>query len=310
MIKKHMISIQSGDWYDESNDDKSMALAKECGIEALDFNIDHVLNPGEYVKGKQFPLCDKPVKEFVEHFAPLKSAAEKYGIKFSQMHAPFPTWFEGNPVANDYVLDTVKKCMAVCSYVGCPAIVVHPYCSGDAVKDKQINLEMYSRLIPAAKEYGVTICTENCFMVKCGNIVESYCTSAKDICDLLDTLNEMAGEKLFGFCFDVGHANITGRVIRDYLNEIGDRLTVLHIHDNNTKGDMHTMPYTQTTDIWGAHLATDWEGLLNGLRDINYQGNLSFETFKTTIHFPKEVHKELLSLITAIGRYFRKRIEE
>jgi sugar phosphate isomerase/epimerase len=70
------------------------------------------------------------------------------------------------------------------------------------------------------------------------------------------------------------------------------------------------MPYTQTTDIWGSNPGTNWEGFIDGLRDIGYEGNLSFETFKAVKAFPKELEKEVLSLIVAIGRYFRKKIEE
>ena len=309
-MNKHLISIQSGDWYDESNDDKSMATAKKCGIEALDFNIDHVINPAEYVKGKSFPLCDKPVDEFVAEFTPLKTAAEKYGIAFSQMHAPFPTWYEGMPEQTDYLLKVVEKCMAVCAYVGAPAIVVHPYNSGSKQGDVDINLEMYRRLIPAAKKYGVKVCLENTFRVFHGRPFEGACTHAEDACYLIDTLNSEAGEELFGFCLDIGHANITAKNLRAYINTLGKRLTLLHIHDNSGRGDMHFMPYTQTTDNWGNDFATDWEGFIAGLRDINYEGNLSFETFKAIRQFPKEVEKEALSLITAIGRYFRKRIEE
>lgn len=313
-IKKHLISIQSGDWYDETDDEKSMALAKACGIEALDFNIDHVINPWEYVKGEKFPLCDLPTDAFVAHFAPMKAAAEKYGIAFSQMHAPFPTWFEDNAEATDYLLQVVEKVIAVCAFVGCPALVVHPYTSIESEKrerDLQINLEMYRRLMPTAKKYGVKICLENLFRSVRNRVVEAdVCTNAEDFCELIDTLNAEAGEDIFGFCFDVGHANITGKNLRAYLNRIGKRLTLLHIHDNDGCGDKHLMPYTQTTDLWGNDLATDWEGFLAGLRDIGYEGNLSFETYKTTVLFPKEVEKELLSLIVAIGKYFRKRIEE
>lgn len=307
---KHLISIQSGDWYDEENDEKSMAIAQECGIEALDFNIDHVINPAEYVKGKEFPLCDKPTEEFVENFAPLKAAAEKYGIAFSQMHAPFPTWYEDNAAATDYLLSVVEKILAVCAFVGCPALVVHPYNSGCRKKDIEINLEMYRRLMPAAKKYGVRVCLENLFSVFKGHVIEGVCTNAEDACYLIDTLNAEAGEDVFGFCFDVGHANITGKNIRAYLNTLGKRLTVLHIHDNDGNGDKHLMPYTQTTDIWGSNPGTNWEGFIDGLRDIGYEGNLSFETFKAVKAFPKELEKEVLTLITAIGRYFRKKIEE
>jgi sugar phosphate isomerase/epimerase len=309
-MAKHLVCIQSGDWYDESNDDKSMAIAKECGIEALDFNIDHVIDPGEYVNGKEFPLCDKPVDEFVAEFASLKAASEKYGIRFSQMHAPFPTWYEGMPEKTDYLLKVVEKCMAVCAYVGAPAIVVHPYNSGSKQMDVEINLEMYRRLIPAAREYGVKVCLENTFSVFHGRIIEGVCTHAEDSCYLIDELNKEAGEELFGFCLDIGHANITAKNLRAYINTLGKRLTLLHIHDNDGRGDKHLMPYTQTTDLWGNNLATDWEGFIAGLRDIDYGGNLSFETFKATRQFPKDVEKEALSLITAIGRYFRKRIEE
>ena len=287
-----------------------MAIAKECGIEALDFNIDHVINPYEYVKGEKYPFCDKTTEEFVARFKSLKEASEKYDIKFSQMHAPFPTWFEGKPEESEYLLKVVEKCIAVCAYVGCPAIVVHPYNSGCKKTDVEINLQMYRRLMPAAKKYGVKICLENLFTVYKGRLVEGICTHAEDACYLIDRLNEEAGEDLFGFCFDVGHANVTGKNIRGYINTLGKRLTVLHIHDNDSKGDKHMIPYTQATDLWGADLATDWEGFIGGLRDINYEGNLSFETFRAVRQLPKEVEKEALCLITAIGRYFRKRIEE
>ena len=309
-MEKHLIAIQSSSWYDEGNDDKSMAIAKECGIEALDFNIDHVINCYEYAKGKKFPLCDKPVDEFVEHFAPLKAASEKYGVKFSQMHAPFPTWFEDQPEETEYLLNVVEKCMAVCAYVGAPAIVVHPHNSGSKVLDVEINLEMYRKLMPAARKYGVKICLENIFSVYKGRIIEGICTHAEDACYLIDTLNKEAGEELFGFCLDVGHANATGKNLRHYINTLGHRLTLLHIHDNDGKGDKHLIPYTQTTDLWGCDLATDWEGFIMGLRDVGYEGALSFETFRAVKQLPKDVEKEALKLITAIGRYFKKRIEE
>ena len=70
------------------------------------------------------------------------------------------------------------------------------------------------------------------------------------------------------------------------------------------------IPYTQVSDMWATKNATDWEGFIAGLREIGYSGNLSFETFKGVCRMPKELEPEALKLITAIGRYFRKRIEE
>lgn len=309
-MKKHLIAIQSGDWYDESNDEKSIALAKECGVEALDFNIDHVISPNEYVKGKKFPLCDLPTEAFVEKFLPLKAASEKYGICFSQMHAPFPLWFEGKEAETEYLLGVTEKCIAVCDLVGAPAIVVHPYFTDNREKDRKINLKMYRRLMPTAKKYGVKICLENVFKCIDGKMYDCLCSTAEESCELIDILNAEAGEDIFGFCFDVGHANLLGKDMRAFLNTLGKRLTVLHIHDNNGRGDQHMIPYTQTKDVWGATPGTDWESFFLGLRDIGYEGAISFETFRITRHVPKEVLPETLKLITAIGRYFKKRIEE
>ena len=107
----------------------------------------------------------------------------------------------------------------------------------------------------------------------------------------------------------MGHANLTGKNLYQYITFLGDRLTILHIHDNNAANDLHMMPYTQT-HTWGDKLYTDWEGFIGGLRDIKYKGSLCFETFRAIDAFPEEVRGDALKLIASIGRYFAKRIQE
>jgi sugar phosphate isomerase/epimerase len=284
-----------------------MAIAQECGIEALDFNIDHVINPAEYVKGKEFPLCDKPTEEFVENFAPLKAAAEKYGIAFSQMHAPFPTWYEDNAAATDYLLSVVEKILAVCAFVGCPALVVHPYNSGCRKKDIEINLEMYRRLMPAAKKYGVRVCLENLFSVFKGHVIEGVCTNVEDACYLIDTLNAEAGEDVFGFCFDVGHANLCGKHMQNTIRTLGHRLQALHVHDTNKIDDLHILPYSCFAS---GSPVTDWQGMIMGLRDIGYHNFINFEAAAAFRQFPEPTHPALCSMFAAIGNYFSSQIEK
>ena len=305
-MKKHLISVQSGDWYDESNDDASMKYAAECGVEALDFNIDHIMNTKSYAEGTaHYELCDKSTDEFVQHFAPLKEASEKYGVAFSQMHAPFPIYFPGQDDVNDYIVEMLKKVIATCGYVNCPALVIHPYVYANDEEAVKINFEIYKKLIPAAKEHKVKICLENLFK----GHKECIFSNVRDAVEMIDMLNEEAGGDVFGFCLDLGHANFLRRDVREFVRVLGKRLTVLHIHDNNGNGDSHLIPFTQT-DNWGTKYTTDWEGFIAGLRDIGYEGNLSFETFRGLKLIPKDAQKEALCLITAIGRYLRRRIEE
>ena len=46
-----------------------------------------------------------------------------------------------------------------------------------------------------------------------GYIYEGTCTDAVEACYYVDTLNDIAGEKLFGFCFDTGHALAASRLL-------------------------------------------------------------------------------------------------
>lgn len=309
MERKLLVGVQSGDWYNEADDESSMRYAREIGLEAIEFNMDHLINSAEYAKGKAFPLCDKPIDEFVAHYTPLKQASQKYGVKIAQMHAPFPIWQENDKATTAYMLQVLEKVCAVCAYIECPMLIVHPHNSKDKQEVIRANLEMYEQLIPSAKKYGVTICLENLLAMNGDEIVGGVCSDAEQAVYLIDTLNEKAGEKVFGFCFDVGHANASGIDMRSFLNTLGERLTALHIHDNNGKSDAHLIPYTQIRDQWGVELGVDWESFIGGLQDIQYKGCLMFETFRATNHLPKCVEKDALTLILGIGKYFRDRIQ-
>ena len=54
----------------------------------------------------------------------------------------------------------------------------------------------------------------------------------------------------------------------------------------------------------------DWEGFLNGLKDIGYQGDLAFETFLTLDRYPEAMTADVLSIIAKTGQYFRKKLED
>ena len=298
------LSVQTGGFYDEAKPAEGFAFLASCGIEAVDYNINDLIPTRELPKGVRAELFDRPMDEFLAYFAPMKAAAEKNGISFAQMHGPFPMYFANCPEANDYLIYLTGRCMAAAKYLGCPAIVVHPYtCPGNKAEEIAVNMEIYRRLIPAAKEYGVTVCLENMFCVPTGHIIGGSCADVNEVVNYIDTLNAEAGAECFGYCYDIGHANLTGRSIIEDIRTLGKRLTVLHIHDNNAVNDLHLMPYSQTSKT-----AVDWEGFIAGLREIGYRGDLSFETFMVMNTFPKELHVPVMKLIAAEAEYFRKRI--
>ena len=127
------------------------------------------------------------------------------------------------------------------------------------------------------------------------------CSDFHQAAEWIDRLNDIAGEELFGFCFDAGHCLLTGQNMRYSLNVIGKRLKVLHINDNDGHTDWHVAPYMGVGN---------WEAFIDGLRDIGYDGDLSFETFNVLNRYPEPMWRTALQLIAETGAYFGKRIQE
>ncbi|NLB55191.1 MAG: sugar phosphate isomerase/epimerase [Lentisphaerae bacterium] len=75
-------------------------------------------------------------------------------------------------------------------------------------------------------------------------------------------------ESHIGFCYDVGHGHIKTGDFK-VLEEFGDRLITMHMHDNDRTADQHVLPYEGNVD---------WKQYAKILKDINYTGNLLFET--------------------------------
>ena len=305
------VSIQTGDWLDSmfggiSGADEGFAFIKNCGFDTLDLNIDHALSPHFVEKGVATELSNLPLEQMLEYYRPVKEAAEKYGITIAMAHAIFPLHCTEHPEFDEHLLQMVIKQLNVCQYLGIPALVVHPITLADREAEWQMNMKLYTALIPHARECGVTVCLENLFTWQRSHAVRGACADPNEACRYIDTLNEMAGEELFGFCFDVGHANILSSNIYQDLKILGKRVKVLHIHDNDAVQDRHCIPYTYKAA--GNKNSTDWEGFLKGLQEIGYEGPLNFETFAALKDVPEEVVPAMLKFVHGIGEYFHNRL--
>ena len=74
------------------------------------------------------------------------------------------------------------------------------------------------------------------------------------------------------FHLDVAHAFIENRVkgVKDYINEFGDRLVHVHVHDNHGKWDEH-LPLGRGK--------IDFRKVVRLLKEINYDRTVTFEVF-------------------------------
>lgn len=307
---KWKVSVQTARWFDEKNPNASMKYIRDCGFEAVDYSLDSLFKRS-FDAEKLTSFFDKTIPELEEYYRPLKESAREHGISFDQAHGILVTYYKDNPKKTEYCMKVTEKMLAVCQYLECPAIVIHPWIGGslgaDKEEEKKVNMQVYRRLMPAAKKYGIKICLENLWDKKEGEFSEAPCVDPKEACEYIDRLNDEAGMEIFGFCLDVGHVLLYQKDICEFVKIIGNRLTLLHIHENDGRTDSHLIPFTQVNRT-GIDTCVEWEDFMSVLREVNYEGNLSFETFNAITVMPAEMKAITLQLISNIGKYFRKQL--
>ena len=306
------ISVQtSGLLTDDAGYEEKFEMLRSAGFNAVDYNVNNHLCRSLFRDGTHEGFYDMDIEDILKYLEPFKKSAHKSGIEFGQLHSTYPSYIAGNDNVNAYIQDTHRKDFAIAEYLECKYVVVHPACVELQLgyeKEHEININLYSELIPDAKKHGVVICLENMFNAINDNMIEAACSDFREAASYIDELNNIAGTEQFGFCFDVGHANILGKNMRKSVDILGSRIKALHVHDNNATNDFHLFPYTYTRTS-GAQLSTDWDGLLRGLADVKYQGSINFETYMACCAFPKPVHPQMLALLAAIGKYMSDEVD-
>lgn len=252
-------------FYDVDKDQFQMLKdIRDCGYTCTDYNIIM-----QYLDDRM----EERAKE-------LKAHLEALGMEAPQAHAPVLNPL--NPPEGVDVYEALAKCLKFCQIAGIPYVVIHSICQKDNTKEEfmQMNIEFYRTLIPAMEETGVAILLENI-----GHYMDAYyLKDGAALRELIDALDH----PMFGACWDVGHANLyraSDCSQYDSMIALGDKLKALHVHDNcsyfepshrHHRIDMHTMPFATQ------YCCVNYDGLLQGLKDINYQGTFNFEVMSAT----------------------------
>lgn len=289
------IGMQTGGLSDAVGMETALKMIAEAGFQALDFNTGgaHALTAeGETV-------FHRSEEEVIEHFRPVKDLIIANSLRVEQMHGPIPT-FTTYPEEQELIILFIKRCIALAGFLECPYIIIHPAHLGfefdlNRAETVEANKRLFDRLFEDLERHNVEACLENMFRSWRGKILGSVCAHPHEALEYVDALNELAGARRVSFCFDTGHNLLAGLDIYQAILDLAPILTTLHIHDNDGIGDQHRMP---------GFGAIDWSRFTRGLREIQYQGVLSFETFAEFNAHPMEIFPELIGLKAAIGRHF------
>lgn len=304
------ISVQTGNLDYMYGVEEAYRMIAEAGFDAVDANVDHLQSYAHILEKKLDPAFapGNTEAEMLEYFKPYKDSAKKYGLENYQAHAPFPSLHtrENDPEWNDQLIEILKKTIVGCDYIDCRNLIVHPFFMDydhrlSREEEWERNIDSYLRLAKTAIEHDVTIHLENMFTGRKGKLYAACCNNSLEAARYIDALNEAAGKKCFAFCLDTGHALIASQDIRQFIRDLGDRVSCFHVHDNDGMNDLHLAPY------WGK---LDWEAFVDGLAEIGFNKTLSFETCGVCNQVDKELLPETLKYIAACGRLFDRKVGE
>ncbi len=273
---------------------KAFEILKNAGFDAFDLSLFHPLNEN-----------DELYKEdFREYAKELKQYADSIGIVCNQSHAPFPS-STADRAQDKPIYDSIIHAMEIASILGAKYIIVHPkqhlpYRANEKVL-KEINIEFYKSLIPYCEKFDINVAVENMWQMNpIGNhtIVNSTCARVEEFCEYIDEINS----ERIGGCLDTGHVSLCGEDMSVMIRGLdGKRLKALHVHDTDGFRDLHTLPFTAKND---------YALIMKLLKEINYDGDLTFEADQFYANFPTDIYPDVAHFMQIVGRQLIKMFNE
>lgn len=278
-------------------DKEAIRIAKDCGADAIDFSFDL---PRFNLLDKE-SIYSKNDQAIVEYFSGLKSYAEELGIEICQTHGR-SSGFKNILEEDENFVKNARLDLLATKALGAPVCVIHavttiymgPDCDAKLMRD--LNFEMFTKLLPYAKEYGVKLATETF-----GDAVKyNSCDFFGNIEEFIKSYQRVKANKeyaeYFTICVDTGHSNKAMRfgnpTPADVIRMLGREITTLHLNDNDTFVDQHKMPKTGTID---------WEDVLDALEEVRYEGCYNLEL--ALDHFGEELMIETAEFAVKVMRH-------
>jgi len=248
---------------------EALDFFKEVGFEAFDINFcATIYGIGDSKKQREYILDG----DWKSNIFKIGEKAEKLGLRINTSHLPFFKYAnKENIPLYDYYQEMVFRSMEADVMLGVKWTVVH------MTPDPEVTANYVRELCEYATPKGLGIAIENTVI------------PVDPLCEAIDILKKEG--YLVGACYDTGHANVAGLNQKEAILQIGDRLKMLHVHDNFGK-DQHQAPFCGQIN---------WNDVMEGLAAINYTGDFNYEVNPSKI--PECARKEYSRYLIEIARH-------
>ena len=250
-----------------------LKLIKESGFDAIDVSFT------SYKKENGDSIYSKSEDEFLSYFHNFKKIADNLELEVSQTHGRLTTCVPEEDLSEDIKINSILDLKA-------SNILKSPVCVFHSIKLKQwegVNLSE-DFLLNKNKEFFEDYLSPLCEKYNVKFAQETHGSSVLTTGTVLDFLgdarnlrksSDMIDSKWKAFCLDTGHTNEAryhgGPEMYESIKALGEKIEVLHLHDNQGFYDSHLMPLN------GAFGAIDWAVVFDALEEIGYKGVYNWE---------------------------------
>ena len=255
--------------------------------------------------GKRPPVYEHP-EDLYDRAKPVLDRCAQEGMRLPAARAPYLARDTKREDLNELLARLAKESIRVCGQAGCRYLIVKPLFSGVGHGcEWEINRRYYLGLADIAKKNNVTILLQNQCRDVNGHLVRGICADGYEAAEWIDRLNEAAGEERFGFCMDAGTCSLCGQDMREFAVSLGSRIKAVILRDCDGHCETSMLPFTC---VGRGQSATDWLGLIRGLREIDFDGFLIMDFSTTAAAFSPLLRPQLLPLAKAVASYFQWQI--
>ena len=219
-------------------------------------------------------------------------------IRVEQTHAPFNRYRQHSDEAFPIYC---RRLFEASKILGAKYVVVHAdeyrTTSGRYDHEEILNFT-YDYLAPFveyAEKNGMVVAIENVFEDKTRHCPQiggrsRFTSTVEELKAIIEKFNTPS----VACCWDFGHAKCSfGKEgMLGAMKALGKHIVCTHVHDNYYEKDLHLMPFMGDTP---------WEEHLTYLKEIGYQGKLSFEFAYGSL--PDELLTIWLNTVYATGEY-------
>lgn len=263
----------------------SVKLCSQAGYKVMDMNFHDC------------SVFDTPLKkpEWKQWIYAIRDMADQCGVEFSQGHSHFYNFCDAGVRDRDALDEYIRRGIIGASILRIPWLVIHAATDFDSptpVKSsREKTMEYLKPRLELAARYHVGIAIENLWELNISP-KRRYTTTAEEVVELTDALARDFDN--VGVCWDVEHSGIMGQDLAAQLRLVGNRLKATHISDYIDVHEDHILPYS-------GHM--DWAAVMAALRDVDYQGDFTYEIHRYTMRLPQALVPSALRHSVAVGEH-------